>query len=509
LSLANLTLLLPELLLAATAFVVLGLDIIWRGEERPRFLLPALSLGGLGLMVVATWWLLLSNALPVAGVRPYGPLQPGGTLVFDPLAIFFKLFTALTLALVLLTSLDYLRTHTKDRGEFYTLLLLAGLAIALASASTNLVMIYLSIEFLSITSYILTGYLREDKRSTESAIKYFLYGAVTSAIMLYGLSLLYGATGSTDLAVIGATLAKGDITLRWLIFPATVLVLAGLGFKIALVPFHQWSPDAYEGAPTPVTAFLSVGPKAAGFAVLLRLLLVALPDFQNDWAAILIGLSIVTMTVGNLVALWQTNIKRMLAYSSIAQAGYMLIGVAALPTLSQLPQVQSGFTGINGLLLFLFAYLFTNLGAFAAVIAFENATGSVTIDDYAGLMRRAPWLAIALFIFLLSLIGIPPTAGFIGKFFVFAAAIQRNEPRFYILAVIGIANSVISVFYYYGVMRQMFLAPPPEGEGKPLQVSPALTFTIAFTTVMTFAIALYPQPFIDLATQSVQLLALR
>jgi NADH-quinone oxidoreductase subunit N len=496
----NLILLLPELLLAGTAFIVLGLDMIWREEGRPRHLLPAVSLGGLALMVAATLWLPRLSAPPVAG--------EGGMLTFDPLAVFFKLFTAIMLALVLFASLDYLQTHTKDRGEFYTLLLLAGLAITLAAASTNLVMLYLSIEFLSITSYILTGYLRDDQRSTESAIKYFLYGAVTSAIMLYGLSLLYGATGSTDLATIGAKLAGGDVTLQWLVFPATVMTLAGLGFKIALVPFHQWSPDAYEGAPTPVTAFLSVGPKAAGFAVLLRFLLVALPSFQADWSAILIGLSIVTMTLGNLVALWQTNIKRLLAYSSIAQAGYMLIGVAALPMLAQLPQVQSSFIGINGLLLYLFAYLFTNLGAFAAVIAFENATGSANIDDYAGLVRRAPWLAAALFVFLLSLIGIPPTAGFIGKLFVFAAAIQRNEPRFYILAIVGIVNSVISVFYYYSVMRQMFLVPPPDGADERLSVSPSMACAIAVAAVMTFAIALYPQPFIDLATQSVQMLAL-
>lgn len=503
-SLSNLTVLLPELILAATAFIVLGLAAIWRGEERSKSLLPMLSLVGLILMTFATWWQLFSG-------RVYGSLQVGEMLVSDSLSIFFKLFTALTLGLVIFTSLDYLQAHSKDRGEFYTLLLLAGLAITLASASTNLVMLYLSIEFLSITSYILTGYLRDDERSTESAIKYFLYGAVTSAVMLYGLSLLYGATGSTDLVEISRKLSgAADSSLQWLIFPAMVMTLAGLSFKIALVPFHQWSPDAYEGAPTPVTAFLSVGPKAAGFAALLRLLLVALPAFQADWTAILIGLSIVTMTVGNLVALWQTNIKRLLAYSSIAQAGYMLVGVAAVPMLGYLPQVHSAFVGINGLLLYLFGYLFTNLGAFAIVVAFENATDSVNIGDYAGLIRRSPWLAVALFIFLLSLIGIPPTAGFVGKFFVFASAIQRNEPRFYVLAITGIVNSVISVYYYYGIMRQMFLAPPPEeGEETPLQVSPALTLVIAISALMTFAIGLYPQPFIDLATQAVPILALR
>jgi NADH-quinone oxidoreductase subunit N len=264
-----------------------------------------------------------------------------------------------------------------------------------------------------------------------------------------------------------------------------------------LVPFHQWSPDAYEGAPTPVTAFLSVGPKAAGFAVLVRLLVTALPAFQVDWTGVLAGVAIVTMSLGNLVALWQTNVKRLLAYSSIAQAGYMLIGLAAFA-----PQSQSWTTGLNGLLIYLFAYLFTNLGAFAVVIAVENRTGSANIPDFAGLIRRSPFLAVSMFVFLLSLIGIPPTGGFLGKLFVFGAAIQREM---ILLAVVAIINSVISVYYYYAIMRQMFFGEVVEASS--IQPTPSLRLVVGVNVVMVLAIALYAEPFIRLATQSVQILA--
>jgi proton-translocating NADH-quinone oxidoreductase chain N len=420
-------------------------------------------------------------------------------LALDQLALFFKLFTVLVLILVGLAATEYVQTHTPFRGEFYALMLLGGLAMMLSAAATNLVMIFLAIEFLSITGYVLTGYLRDDARSTEGAIKYFIYGATASAIMLYGFSLLYGATGSADLAGIGSALASGAVATHWLIYPATILALTGLGFKIALAPFHQWAPDAYEGAPTPVTAFLSVGPKAAGFAVLMRVLLTALPDFQVDWVAVLAGVAMVTMLVGNLVALWQTNLKRLLAYSSIAQAGYMLIGLAALA-----PEARSWTTGLNGVLLYLLAYLFTNLGAFAVVIAVENRTGSADLPAFAGLMRRNPFLAVAMFVFLLSLIGIPPTAGFVGKLFVFGAAIQR---QMILLAVVGIVNSVISVYYYFGIMREMFFR--DGGEAQPLTVARPLRWAVGVNAVMVVLMAVVAEPFIRLASDSVRMLAAR
>jgi len=495
-----LTLLLPEIVLTVAAFVIFGLDLVWRGDEVRGRWLPWITLLGVLLTLGATvivWPLAGAGGQPLAFVIGQGF---GGDAVpmmaLDGLALFFKLFTVLVLAIVGLSAGEYVQAHTPFRGEFYALMLLAGLSIMLASAATNLVMIYLSIEFLSITSYVLTGYLRDDPRSTEGAIKYFIYGAGASAVMLYGFSLLYGATGTTDLAGIATAMVTGSVTVRWLVFPATIMALAGLGFKIALVPFHQWSPDAYEGAPTPVTAFLSVGPKAAGFAVLVRLLLTALPDFQVDWVGVLAGVAIITMSLGNLVALWQINVKRLLAYSSIAQAGYMLIGLAALA-----PQAHSWTTGLNGLLLYLFAYLFTNLGAFAVVIAVENRTGSANIPDFAGLIRRSPFLAVTMFVFLLSLIGIPPTGGFVGKLFVFGAAIQQ---RMVLLAVVGIVNSVVSVYYYYAIMREMFFG---EAEAVPIPVTPSLRLVVGVNAVMVLAIALYAEPFIRLATESVQMLA--
>jgi len=491
-----LVLLLPELVLTLTALVVLGLDMIWRdGGRSQRFLLWIALIGSVALIAVTVliWPLAGTGGLPIAFVtdREFGSDQVP-MMALDSLALFFKLFTALVLILVLLASGDYVRARIRFRGEFYALILFGGLAMMLAAAATNLLMIYLSLEFLSITSYLLTGYLREDERSTEGAVKYFIYGATASAVMLYGFSLLYGATGTLDLAGIAAVLMGGVVPVHWLVYPALITVLVGLGFKIALVPFHQWAPDAYEGAPTPVTAFLSVGPKAAGFAVLMRLLLTALPGFQLDWIAVLAGVAIVTMTLGNLVALWQSNVKRLLAYSSIAQAGYMLIGLVALA-----PEAHSWTTGLNGLLLYLLAYLFTNLGAFAVAIAVENHTGSAQLDAFAGLMRRNPFLAITMFLFLLSLIGIPPTAGFVGKLFVFGAAIQR---QMIMLAVVGIVNSVISVYYYYAIMRQMFF-------GEAVDEGPGLRVAVGVAAGMVLMMALYAEPFIRLASESVSLLA--
>jgi proton-translocating NADH-quinone oxidoreductase chain N len=339
--------------------------------------------------------------------------------------------------------------------------------------------------------------LREDKKSNEGAIKYFLYGAITSAVMLYGLSLLYGISGGLNLTEIAAAFASSsDLSIRTLALVATALVLAGLGFKISLVPFHQWAPDAYEGAPTPVTAFLSVGPKAVGFAVLLRLSLTALPLFKENWIPLLAVVSIATMTLGNLVALRQTNVKRMLAYSSIAQAGYMLIGLVGVNLTGNSP-----FLGLNGVLIYLFAYLFTNLGAFICVIAIENATGIVEIPEYAGLVRRAPFIAALFIIFFLSLAGIPPTAGFIGKFFIFGAALREG---FLFLAAVGVVNSVISVFYYFGVVRAAFFLEPKDAT--PIRIAPLLTAALAVSAAIVLLIAIFPEPLYYMAAWSTAML---
>lgn len=477
----------PELILLATGLVVLFLDMAFHGKEGRREWLPFVAIVGLVVFLIATSFLWGAHASLLSDM-----------MAVDSFALFFKIVAGLATLLVILTSWDYFQGKTPYEGEFYALVVLAALAIALATASTDLIMIYLSMEFLSIGSYILVGYLRDDPKSNEGAIKYFLYGAVASGIMLYGMSLVYGVTGTTNLAQIAATLAAGKLTggMLWLMLPALVMLLAGFGFKIALVPFHQWSPDAYEGAPTPVTAFLSVGPKAAGFAILMRVFLAAFPAFQLDWAAVLAAISMITMTLGNVVALKQTNIKRMLAYSSIAHAGYILIGFASVALDS-----PSLFNGVNGALLYLLAYLFGNVGIFVAVVAFENATGSNQIPDYAGLIKRSPWLAGTLFVLLLSLTGIPATAGFLGKFFVFAAAINV---QFYVLALVGIVNSVIAAFYYLNVARYMFFV-PSEQESH-VAIAPALAVALGIATAATLFIGLYPQPFIEFANQSVRLL---
>jgi proton-translocating NADH-quinone oxidoreductase chain N len=503
--------------MTAAAFTVLTLDIIWKGDRRSATILPWLAFGAtiLALAAVINIWL-----APGAASNEFGVATDVNNMVqmvaVDRMALFFKILALLTVALVGLSAVEYVEKHTPFRGEFYALTLFAGLSLMLLSSATNLVMIFLSLEFLSISSYILTGFLRQDNRSTEAAVKYFLYGALASGIMLYGFSLLYGATGSVDLATIAAALAElqpASINLATiaaalasieanivLIVISIMLVLTGFGFKIALVPFHQWSPDAYEGAPTPITAFLSVGPKAAGLAVLIRVLVVALPAYSLNWTAILSVIAIITMTLGNLVALWQTNMKRMLAYSSIAQAGYMLVGLAAWTAGAPPGNFLSG--GIDAILLFLFAYLFTNLGVFAVAIVLENKMGTANISDYAGLIRRSPFLSIALLIFFLSLIGIPPTGGFMGKLFVFGAAVNQG---LYTLAVFGIVNSVISVYYYFGVARQVFFSEGPDES--PIRAGLLMDGVVLVTMVVTVLMALYGQPFIQLATDSAHILA--
>jgi proton-translocating NADH-quinone oxidoreductase chain N len=382
-----------------------------------------------------------------------------------------------------------MRRRTPYRGEFYTLLLFTALAISLIAAATDLILIYLAIELLSITSYVLTGYLREDPKSNEAAIKYFLYGAAASAVMLYGMSLLYGATGSTNLSEIATALREAEASLRGVVFPAAILLLVGFGFKIAAVPFHQWAPDAYEGAPTPVTAFLSVGPKVAGFAVLARVFLTALPSFQPDRVvALLAGISVVTMTFGNLVALTQRNIKRMLAYSSIAQAGYILLGVVAASTL-----------GMTSLVFYLIVYSFTNLGAFIVVITFSNGGGGDAIEDYAGLSQRSPGLALAMVLFLLSLAGIPPLAGFVGKFYLFAAAMKEG---FLWLVLVGVINSIVSLYYYLQVIRQMYIIPPRTEEAVP--ASRALSSALLIAMAGVLLLGIYPAPLIELIQVAAQ-----
>lgn len=499
-TLNDLIFLLPELILLLAAALIFILDIIGRRPhdpltlaQQPKPWLPYAAL--IGLAVAAL------GLLPGLGQTASATAM----LAADPFASFFKALAIIGVALVILAAIPYMRARTPYRGEFYALLLIAAAAICLAVGATNFVMLYLAMEFLSITSYILAGFFREDRRSGEAAIKYFLYGATASAVMLYGMSLLYGATGATDFGAVAQALGKlGGPDLLWLGGPALILMLVGFGFKASLVPFHQWAPDTYEGAPTPVTAFLSTASKATGFAILIRVFLVVLGGLQPLWANLLVALAIVTMTLGNLTAIRQTNIKRMLAFSSIAQAGYMVIGMAAA-TAGSSAGTAAPFAGVNGVLIYLLAYLVTNVGAFAVVIAVENRSGQVEIKSYAGLVRRAPWLAVVLFIFLLSLAGIPPTAGFVGKLFVFGAAVRAGLIA---LAVIGALNAVISAFYYLNVVRVMFFM-PAEADAEPVAVERPLQLAVLLTAAFTLLIGFFPGPLIEWAARSVQLLALR
>ncbi len=481
-----LLLLSPELLLLVAALLILGVDALFpHQDEQDETWLPFAALTGLAVALIVTVWLSLQGT----------EAQVLSVLSCDPFTLVVKMIALVAMGIVVLTSDAYVRDRIKHQAEFYALLLFATLAICLLGATTNLIMIYLAFEFLSITSYILTGYLRDDPRSSEAAIKYFLYGATISAVMLYGMSWFYGLTGTTDLAGIRAALANTEGALLPL---ALTFMTAGFAFKIGAVPFHQWAPDAYEGAPTPVTAFLSVGPKIAGFAVILRVLLTAMPTGATnqvlDWQSLLVAIAIITMTLGNLVAMWQTNIKRLLAYSSIAQAGYILIGVVAASS-----------RGVAAVLLYLAAYALTNLGVFAAVIAFSNQTGSDEIEDYAGMHQRAPGLALVMIICLLSLAGIPPTAGFVGKLWLFASVLEGDGELIW-LAAVGVINSVISVSYYWKVIRAMYFTDSPTEEQLP--ISPALGVALGVSVAGVLFVGIFPGSLLTLLQAAAQVFPL-
>ena len=408
-----------------------------------------------------------------------------GMLTNDPFAVFFKIISVGIALIVLLISFDYKEISSNYRAEFYSLILLSTTAMMFLAGAANLLMIYLGIEFLSLISYIIAAYWRGNLKSSESGLKYFFIGTAASITMLYGISLLYGLSGSLDLAQINSVLAAATVN-PMAISIIILTIVIGLGFKIAMVPVHFWCPDVYEGAPTPVTAFFSVGPKIAGFAVLMRFLYIGSAFFYSHWAHLLGILSIITMIVGNLTALNQTNIKRLLAYSSIAHAGYALIAVVIGKQIGQV-----------SLLVYLLTYSIMNLGAFAAVIAISNKIKSDEIKDYAGLSVNSPYLAALLTLFLLSLAGIPPLAGFIGKFYIFSAAIKEG---FIYLAIAAVINSVIAAYYYFVVIKTMYLDPPQISIE--ISSSPALNLALIFALVLTLIIGIYPQPILDFVSQA-------
>jgi NADH-quinone oxidoreductase subunit N len=456
---AHLLALAPEFVLLIVGGLVMGLDLIWP-ESRRR-----------ALGVLAAVGLLAAAAATLLFARPAGSeLILGGMFRHDFATLVFRLIFLVAGAVTCLLSLDVRGVGRK--GEYYLIMIASVIGMNLMAAAADLIMLYLALETTSITLYLLAGYLREDDRSAESGLKYFLFGAFTSGVMLYGLSLLYGFTGKTGFFAIAERLASGSVPALPVTI-ALVLVAVGFGFKIAAVPFHFWTPDVYEGAPTPITAFISVASKTAGFAVLMRVFLAVFPpSVEASWSSMLMAMAAVTMTLGNVLAIPQRNIKRMLAYSSIAHAGYALVGFVALSE-----------RGVAAAIYYLAAYALTNLAAFAVVIVFARATGSEQIYDYAGLSRRSPGLALALMVALLSLGGMPPLAGFFAKFYVFAAAVQSDLIW---LAVVGVLNAIVGLYYYLIVLRVVYVD-PGEDEDKPIPVARPDALVLG---VMTFGIVL-------------------
>lgn len=454
----------PELWLVIVGFLIFGVDLLF--PRLPKRLYGWLTLaafvGALGWL----GWQIQAGSPELAEAYKQGTAYwLTTTFVADPLAQFFKAAVLIGAILVALVTVDYVERQVPfARAEFYGLMVFATLALCVMASATELITLFLSIEFASIASYILAGYLRDEPKSAEAGLKYFLVGATTTAASLYGMSLIYGTTGTTHLYEIAERLlpSLGEQGAAFAVSPLTLLgillMLAMLGFKVSMVPFHGWAPDAYEGAPTPITAFLSVASKAAGMAALSRVLAAAFGPASAGWQLVLAFLSVVTMTFGNLGAMWQRNIKRLMAYSSIAQVGYLLIGIATFTATDW--QILTGARppaptdmGLAGILYFVLGYAFANMAAFAVIIWVENALNSSEIEDYEGLAQRSPLAAVTLTIAFLSLIGIPPLAGFFGKFFLFGAALKAGLAW---LAVVGVLNSVVSAFYYLEVVRRMF-----------------------------------------------------
>ncbi len=458
--------LLPEILLVILALFVLGLDVSLK-EKRP-VLLGWITVAGLGISAL--------SALVLTATLPAEPLVWGGMLRLDTAAQVFRIIFLCGAAITALLSVE--EESLANHGEYFFLLVLSTLGLILLASSADLIMIFLSLEMASIPLYILAGFNFRDSRSVESGLKYMLYGAVASTIMVFGFTFLYGFSGTTQLYLISAAIRNGQVPVL-ATTAVGLLILMGLGYKISAVPFHFWAPDVYEGAPTPVAGFLSTVSKAGGFAVLLRLSLTIFPMLSPAMPYLLAAMAVGSMVIGNLLALNQRNFKRFLAYSSIAQAGYILVGTAASSTL-----------GTTGVLYYLMAYLVTNLVAFAIACVVTRVTGSDDISGLAGLSQRKPFLGFALLISLLSLGGIPPFAGFIGKLLVFAAAVQSGMAW---LVIIAVLNSALSLYYYLRVLKVAFLDRPRDASPiSARHVSWKLAFIICTLSVLILGVIILP-----------------
>ncbi|MFC1933175.1 NADH-quinone oxidoreductase subunit N [Chloroflexota bacterium] len=476
----NLELFIPELSLAVFAIAIILLDLF----VRRKGLLAIISL--VGLVVAAGFTVAMWGGSSQAIFN--------NMLAVDSFALFFKLLFLVIAALVILASTDYVSKMARFQGEYYALVLLAALGMMLMAATTELISIYIALELTSISLYVLVGLLK-DPKSTEASLKYLLLGAIASAVLLYGMALIFGVTGKTQLGEIAQVIqvmSLQTVLANPALILGIVLLVAGFGFKIAAVPFHMWVPDVYEGAPTPITAYLSVGSKAAGFAVILRVFYSAFgsPEWLSlNWGLVFAVLAAIGMTVGNVVALPQTNIKRMLGYSSIAQAGYLMVGLATMGV-----SPAANVLGQSGVIFFLAGYAFANMGAFSAIIAISNKLNSDLIQDFSGMIKRAPVLALALSLCLISLIGMPPAAGFMAKFYIFSGAVQHGLLWLVIIAVI---NSVISACYYLRVVKVMWFGEPASEEKVPS--SGALRVALSLSCLGVLLLGIIPGYIMSLA----------
>jgi NADH-quinone oxidoreductase subunit N len=467
----------PEIVLTGVIVAILVADLLV-GETRKVLVT---NLAGVGV---------LASLIPVITLAVDGADRSmfGGAYVVDNFALLMKATFLVAGYVVLLMGTNYIAEGDYYEGEFSFLLLSSLLGMTVMASARDLITIFVALELLSIPAYMLAGWRKRDLNSNEAALKYYLLGVLASAVMLYGMSLVFGATGTTVLAGIRENLGTGDPTP--LVTIGIFFIIIGFAFKISAVPFHFWAPDTYEGAPTPVTAFLSVASKTAGFVALFQLVFIGFLGQEKVWGPLFWVLAALTMTVGNLIALRQTNIVRMLAYSSIAQAGYMLVPFAVAGENTR--ALQSAQTAT---IIYLLIYAAMNLGAFAVVIALARRTRSGEISSYGGLLGYAPGLTVLMTIFVFSLAGIPPLGGWFAKLYIFRAAIDAGTPASVVLAVIAGVNSVIALFYYANIAREMWMSPAPDDDRTPVRVPPALATALGLTAIVVIAIGVYPQAF--------------
>lgn len=472
----NLSLLTIEILTAVLAFGVLIIGILVPKEQRY----------GLGYLLTFGLVGILFVSFSFYGINTK---MFDGMYIIDDFSIFFKQLFLIAGILVSMAATLYVKKIGSNYGEFFVMMVFATLGMMVLASAGDFVTLYLGLELMTISFYILTGYKRDDAKSVEAGVKYLILGAMSSAILLYGMSLVYGITGTTVIAEVAQKLSGGAMSPALIL--GIVFLVAGFGFKISAVPFQMWSPDVYEGAPTPVTAYLAVGSKAAAFATLIRVFMIAFPGYAVQWKPLFAVLAAITIVIGNLVAIPQTNIKRMLAYSSIAQAGYIMTGVVAANEL-----------GVKGVAFYGMLYVFATIGAFTVVMNFSASTGSDEIRDYGGLAQRSPLMAAVLTVCLLSMAGIPPLAGFAGKFYLFSAIVKDHLW----LVILGLVMSMASVYYYLSVVKAMYMNDPVDNT--PITVQAGARFTLLATMLITVYLGIYPEPLSQLANVAAKALFL-